>query len=464
MYESWGDLFSVFTDSAGSKKWHEIRGLADRIYVQCRSYDMNMNRIMDALMLNMTLMLKGDTAQATKILREVGICPWAVIPEDMNPVAVQLRVPIEEAQNVMRQIMGDADSGIGAYKVSNDSQGPAKTLGERQLDAAESAKLSGVQVRRYNEWQTIYHRKVFRKMLGTSSAEKDKEVKKVFTDFMEENNVPREAYKLENITLVESNMISGAGSPSFKLMAAEKTISILNVTPVSEGQQQAIDDYIAALNGRQNVRRYRNDKKIDITEQTRVIAFENAGLADAYANPANFPISPKDSQMEHLQGHFAAIVYNMQIIPQLAQSDKLDVAAELVKGTQNIFTHLAQHAMLIAQDPTKAKTIGKQVMQGVAEVKRQIDGMVAEVGKMLEADSQQEGSGMSAEDIKLQKMQAMSQLEIYTKKTLSEISLSAIAQKHQLRSEVDEDKAATKLAEQQIETRRRLNEPEVAAQ
>lgn len=168
--------------------------------------------------------------------------------------------------------------------------------------------------------------------------------------------------------------------------------------------------------------------------------------------------------MEHLQGHFAAIVYNMQIIPQLAQSDKLDVAAELVKGTQNIFTHLAQHAMLIAQDPTKAKTIGKQVMQGVAEVKRQIDGMVAEVGKMLEADSQQEGSGMSAEDIKLQKMQAMSQLEIYTKKTLSEISLSAIAQKHQLRSEVDEDKAATKLAEQQIETRRRLNEPEVAAQ
>lgn len=460
MYDSWSDLLSIFTDSAGSKKWHEIRGLADRIFVQCRSYDINMNAIMDALRLNMILMLKGDTAQATKILREVGIAPWAIIPEDMNPVAVQLRVPIQDAQAVMRQQMGDTDSGIGAYRVSNDTQGPEKTLGERQLDAADSAKLSGVQVRRYNEWQTVYHRKVFKKMTRTTSDEKDKEVKKVFTDFMKENNVPKEAYNEDNITLVESNMISGAGSPSYKLMAAKEIVGALNISPNSEGQEEALKDLIAALAGRQNVERYYSSKKSDVTQVTRTISFENAGLSYAYANPANFPVDPKDPQMEHLHGHFTAITFMMNLVPQLAQNDKLDKAAEMVKGMQNIFGHLAQHAALLEQDQTKEKTIGKQVAQGVADLKRQIDGISAQIGKILEAQSQQEGGGekLSPEDIKLQKMQAMAQLEVWLATQKSNISLAAIAQKHQLRHQTDMDRAETKLATDQITAQQKIEQ------
>ena len=47
--DGWEDIIAPMTDSTGSGIWHEIQGLAEAIFIQCRAYDIHMNRFMDAV-------------------------------------------------------------------------------------------------------------------------------------------------------------------------------------------------------------------------------------------------------------------------------------------------------------------------------------------------------------------------------------------------------------------------------
>jgi hypothetical protein len=292
-------------------------------------------------------------------------------------------------------------------------------------------------------------------------------LKEKFIEFMRENDVPDEAWKWENIENLESNMLSGSGSPSYKLMAAQQTVQLTGMTPMNEGQANAIADAIAALNGRQNVSRYFHQTKVDIPDEQGIISMENIGMTDPKGNPANFRVYPDQNHVEHFKGHMQDAMTSMQEAQQVLQASNLNqkgrnskeaessVDDESFNLLKDIYAclmrfkgpHLVAHLGFIQKDPSK-KNMAKQFAQQMQGLQRATDELGSQVGQMAQA-KQQEGQQGQAQDphtIKLQALVAKEAIQTNSLQKKEDIKLAALAQKAQLHNSNAMEKVSTELA------------------
>jgi hypothetical protein len=357
--------------------------------------------------------------------------------------------------NFMQFFMGDMYRGMGQYRVNAPTnKGGQRTKGEAELDAAESAKLSGTQIRRFNECQTLYFKQLYKRFVSAKSSDDGYEYVKKFYDILEELGTPKEAAAFKNITSIRSNLISGAGSPSFKLITAEKLLQITAITPANEGQENAVKDAIAALSGRDNVARYRNTKPTKITDVTRIIGFENAGMTDAFVNPQNFPVLPTDPHIEHAVGHLQDMMMQLQMTMQSVQQQQGDLSdmSTTIRSVKFKGGHIMAHVEFISRDESK-KDFLKQFMQGMGEAQGMADELQSVYQEMAQAEAQKQGQPNSEEDIKLQYLAAKSGIDIDTKKKLADISIGKASISHAQRTEQRKDQGITQLATQKAKAR-----------
>jgi hypothetical protein len=446
-FDGWKSLMCPFTDSSGSGMWHEIKGLGDRAFVGARQYDVTMNSIIDAIRLNQMLMLKGSNSESTKKLKQMEWLPISVLPEDVDFAQNRFEIPTQESLNVLQQGQNDLYSGIGQYRINAPTrQNRQRTARETEIDAAESAKLSGSQIRLYNECETRWQRETVRRFLNSKTGEQGREFYDRFVDMMTEYGVPPEAYQWENIEMIQSNMLFGAGSPSQKLMAAEKTMAICGMVPANKGQFNAMRDAIAALNTRAMVDRYLPEQKNPIPEEYNIISFENAGMNDPLANLENFRVLPTQNHLDHIRGHFSDIMTQIQKAAQAIQQggmSKEDAMRVLVSSNIKA-AHTTAHIEFVARDQSKQAEL-RLIMQNMAELQRMMAQLQAMIEQMPDPQQQQQ-QGMSEEEIKLQAKAAMAALDVETKRQLAEIKMAAIAAQHDLRQKITEEKGVTQLA------------------
>jgi hypothetical protein len=277
---------------------------------------------------------------------------------------------------------------------------------------------------------------------------------KKFYEILETLGTPKEAAAWKNITSVRSNLINGAGSPSFKLITAEKLVQLTSITPANEGQENAVKDAIAALAGRDNVVRYRDTKAERIDDNARIIGFENAGMTDVFVNPANFPVLPTDPHIEHANGHFADLMLQIQTNMQAVQqgAGEINELAKAVRSIQFKGGHIMAHIEYIAKDQTKQDFI-KQFMQGMGEAASMGDQLAQVYQEMAEAEAQKSGQGSSEEDLKLQYLAAKSGIEIDTKQKLADIAVGKASISHAQRTEQRKQQGITQLALQKAKAR-----------
>jgi len=462
--DGWADIIAPMCDSTGSGIWHEIQGLAESVFIQCRAYDIHMNRAFDAMDWSTRLMLKGGTAESTKKLKQMEWQPWMILPQDVEPAQVSLSVPLNELFAGMQYYQADMYRGIGAYNIGQTTKGgKQRTKGEAELDAAESAKLQGTQIRRFNDNQTRWLRLLYKRMSNTTKGGNGYKLKEQFMDFMDENGVPKEAWDWKNIENLESNMLAGSGSPSYKLMAAQQTVSLTGMTPMNEGQANAITDAIAALNGRQNVNRYFQKTKVDIPDERGIISMENIGMTDPKGNPANFMVYPDQNHVEHFKGHIQDAMVSMQEAQQVMQSMGVNPNANQAQGSvddesfellRDLYAcllrfkgpHMVAHLGFIEKDPSK-KAMAKQFAQQMQQLQRGVDELGSQVAQMGQAKQQQQGQGQQDPDtIKLQALVAKQAIETDSLKKKEDIKLAAMAQKAQLHNANAMERVATDLA------------------
>jgi len=464
--DGWADIIAPMCDSTGSGIWHEIQGLAESVFIQCRAYDIHMNRAFDAMDWSTRLMLKGGTAESTKKLKQMEWQPWMILPQDVEPAQVSLSVPLNELFAGMQYYQADMYRGIGAYNIGQTTKGgKQRTKGEAELDAAESAKLQGTQIRRFNDNQTRWLRMLYKRMSNTTKGGNGYKLKEQFVEFMDENGVPKEAWKWENIENLESNMLAGSGSPSYKLMAAQQTVSLTGMTPLNEGQANAITDAIAALNGRQNVNRYFQKTKVDIPDERGIISMENIGMTDPKGNPANFMVYPDQNHVEHFKGHIQDAMVSMQEAQQVMQSMGVNPNANQAQGSvddesfellRDLYAcllrfkgpHMVAHLGFIEKDPSK-KAMAKEFAQQMQQLQRGVDELGSQVGQMGQAKQQQDQQGQGQQDpetIKLQALVAKNAVETDALKKKEDIKLAAMAQKAQLHNANAMERVATDLA------------------
>jgi hypothetical protein len=361
-------------------------------------------------------------------------------------------MPVAEGMQFMQFYMGDLYRGLGQYRINAPTAGGAqRTKGEAELDAAESAKLSGTQIRRFNECETLYFRELYRRFVSSTRNDEGYEYVKKFYEILEELGTPKEAAAWKNITSIRSNLINGAGSPSFKLITAEKLVSLTSITPANEGQENAVKDAIAALAGRDNVARYRNTKMSKIDDTARIIGFENAGMTDVFVNPANFPVLPTDPHIEHATGHFQDLMLQIQTNMQAIQQGAAELTelAKAVRSIQFKGGHIMAHVEFIAKDQSKQDFL-KQFMEGMGQAGKMGDEINAVYQEMAQS---QQGKPSTEEDIKLQYLAAKSGIEIDTKQKLADISIGKASVSHAQRTEQRKQQGITQLALQKAKAR-----------
>jgi hypothetical protein len=455
LFDSWDEIIYMITDSVGSGLFHDIKSQAEACFVACRQYDFTMNSLVDAVRLNSMLLLEGQGPDATKTLKQMEWLPMSIMPDGAKFTQNRITLPVQESMQFMQFYMGDLYRGMGQYRINAPSgSGGQRTKGEAELDAAESAKLSGTQIRRFNECETLYFRELYRRFVSSSRDDEGYEYVKRFYEILEELGSPKEAAAFKNITNIRSNLINGAGSPSFKLITAEKLVSLTSITPANEGQENAVKDAIAALAGRDNVDRYRSTSIAKIDDTARIIGFENAGMTDVFVNPANFPVMPTDPHIEHATGHFNDLMLQMQTNMQAIQAGQPDVneLAKAVRSIQFKGGHIMAHVEFIAKDQTKADFL-KQFMQGMGEAGKMGDQIAEVYQEMAQAEQQKGGQGASEEDIKLQYLVAKSGIDIDTKQKLADISIGKASISHAQRTEQREKQGITQLALQKAKAR-----------
>jgi hypothetical protein len=414
-----------------------------------------MNGLVDAVRLNSMLMIEGQGPDSTKMLKQMEWLPISVMPDGAKFIQNRFQLPVAESMGFMQFFMGDLYRGMGQYRINAPTAGgKQRTKGEAELDAAESAKLSGTQIRRFNECQTLYFKQLYKRFVNCKSSDDGYEYVKKFYEILEELGTPKEAASWKNITSIRSNLINGAGSPSFKLITAEKLLQITAITPANEGQENAVKDAIAALSGRDNVARYRNTKPSKIDDTMRIIGFENAGMTDVFVNPANFPVLPTDPHIEHVSGHLQDMMMQIQTSMQMIQGGQPDVneLAKTVRSIQFKGGHIMAHVGFIEKDPSKQDFL-KQFMQGMQQAQGAADEIAGVYQEMAQA---QQGKQSSEEELKLQYLAAKSGIEIDTKKKLADISVGKAAISHAQRTEQRKEQGITQLALQKAKARQEI--------
>jgi hypothetical protein len=296
LFDNWDQILYMVTDSVGSGLFHDIKSQAEACFVAARQYDFTMNSLVDAVRLNSMLLLEGQGPDSTKTLKQMEWLPMSIMPDGAKFTQNRITLPVQESMQFMQFYMGDLYRGMGQYRINAPTnRGGQRTRGEAELDAAESAKLSGTQIRRFNECETLYFRELYRRFVSSTRNDDGYHYVKRFHEMLEELGTPKEAAAFKNILSIRSNLINGAGSPSFKLITAEKLVNLTSITPANEGQENAVKDAIAALAGRDNVERYRNTKAPKIGDTERIIGFENAGMTDVFREPRQLPGAPHRS-------------------------------------------------------------------------------------------------------------------------------------------------------------------------
>lgn len=452
LFEGWEDIFFFDLDSASDVLLSEIKSLAEECFVGARQYDFTMNSLIDAVRLNMMLMIKGQNPDATKILKKMEWLPISVLPDGAEFLQNRFQLPTGEALQVMQAYMGDLFRGLGQYRVNAPTnKGGQRTKGEAELDAAETAKLTGTQLKRYAASETNFFTKLYKRFVNSKSSDEGYKYVKKFWEILEEKKIPKEAAEFKNIRSIRSNYINGAGSPSMKLIVAEKLVAMTGITPANEGQENAIVDAIAALAGRDNVARYRSLPKNKITELARVIGNENSGMTDSLINPQNFPVLPEDKHIEHCVGHQSDMQFNLQYAQGLiAQKTATpEMLLETIQGLTFKGAHVMAHIAYIQKDPTKKEWI-QQFMQGMEQIMKGQDELTAIHKEMAAADSPEK---QTKEDIEIRTLAAKSAIEVDTAQKMADISIGKAATSHAQRTEQRKEQAETQAAVQSAKTK-----------
>lgn len=473
LFKKWSDFLLLELESSADVILAEIKSQAEDAFVGSRQYDITMNSLIDAVRVNMMLLIQGGDADATRKLKQMEWLPISILPAGTQALQNRFQVPIGEALTVMQAYMGDLFRGLGQYRINAPTnRGGQRTKGEAELDAAEGAKLTGTQLKSFRESETNWFNKVYERFVKSTEKDDGYEYVEKFWKYLKEHDTPKEAAAYKNIISIRANSLTGAGSPSMKMIVSEKIVGLAGMTAANPGQEAAIRDAIAALDGRDSVDRYRPMPEDQIDNVVRIIGQENAGMTDALVNPNNFPVLPDDRHMEHAVGHRADMEFNIKYGMGIVQGGGADPdkLSQIIQGLTFKGAHIMAHVGYIAKDQTKKDWL-KQFMDGMGELEKQTDQLTAIYKKMAEADAPQK---QTKEDIEVQTAASLAAIQVDTAKKMADISVGKAATSHaqrtEQRTEQAEQQAATQAAkadieiEQQKEKNRLENEANIRKQ
>lgn len=434
------DVLFLIVNDGSATEIGEIQSLGEDVYVQCREDDDVKNRISTALKVNMLLLLQGGDSQAEQKMKEMVWRSFMVLPDGLSMSQQRLQLPLEESMIVNRWIMGDLRSSLGELRVQEKAAGgEALTATQVNMDAAQSAQLKSTDIRRYAKSDEAWQRRLYALFCASKGDSKQAKIYSEFKGELVEAGVPDEVWLPKNIIL-SSSVLAGAGSVQFRMMASDKLIQLTGMVPQNEGQRIAIEEGVAAVSGRANVRAFIREPVKDVTPEQVRIGAENEDFANPAANPANIPVLPTDKHFDHIQGHLTDIARSVTLIEgaiknqqRLPDSMIINLQAKNVIGGGHVEAHLKY---LEADPRDDIQKMLQAVRRDISSLQGALQKVFAEYLGMFplasggeDQDNQELQMKMAKMKIELEGLQQRTQLKLGERAALAKQKLDEREQK-----------------------------------
>jgi hypothetical protein len=360
--KSVGEVVGIINQSP-ARKYYEATSFAQLIYTTSKNYDIQMNRILDAVEDNMRVFLRTDSWESLRKIQKMRIGMFQALDPDLAIVQDRIQRPIQDAANVLRMVMIDQNVGTGQYQVGQSNQtGGAKTATQSEIDLSESTKISSAHLKLFNMFFSFILREVYCKFISQTESDEYYERFKRFKNYLKRKNVPDSAWKKESIML-ESIISLGAGSPAAKIQGGRIILEAMSSPARTPGELRAKRDIVSAIVGVENVEAYLPEDQDMVIAEDSLIGLENDALSKPDLNPRNVPVSAEHLHMRHIPRHIEDMERTLSIVEQIFQNmgqlnpDDAGVLLHSITdqliGIDNIGGHTAAHIELVNQSASK---------------------------------------------------------------------------------------------------------------
>lgn len=459
-YKSIGNALCMLADQVGTGYYYNNPSFGELIYVSTYEYERLMNRIMQAIDLNMMLILESNDANAGDKVRNNTLQDAIIMAPGTSPSQVRIQLPVGDAAQIMGKVQADLARGIQSYEIGTPNPAGGSTpitAQQSRQDASQALRAESMYLKWMNHSYGDYGDELYRRFTTDVSGETEKDLK-AFRKWLEDRGVKEECWKHENVEIVSTGM-QGAGNPQQRFDAAVAVMDILARVPATEGERKAQRDALAALVGADKVDEYLVAQKQFATEQDRVISMENASLN----TEPETPVRPDDNHILHFQGHMMSAAKDVQSAAAFLQEPANDIdkgidlneTSQKLLSAQNKAAHASIHLQLIARDQRHANLV-RQFQGDIAELSRQADKIESVANQMAQA-REAKLAELNGTDPEIQKQQALAQIEIQTAQAMADIKVGDALTKAQVQedlakkrsnaeSEMEIEKAATDIA------------------
>lgn len=405
-FASWDSVIHPMYYDRGDGTHHGVKGLGIKMYQVMELKNRLMCATVDASFARTQIMFKPTSPNSLNKTSVVQMGPYSILPPDYEVVQQNISGVLDAPMATMSAMDGIIQGNTSQYRQTlTKPQGNPRTATEIQAILAQQSALGKTQLNRYYEQLDKLFAEKYRRASNinlVAGIDQDWDAAIEFQQRCINRGVPKEA--LLDIDFVQATRTVGQGSQFVKQQILGGLLGIAGMLP-SSGQQNLLQDYVAAQVGQQMVDRYVPQSESDAKTQDQVAlaTMEHASLH--MGNPA---------VVTDTQNHVVHATIHLQAAQEAANSLQAggDQQSILLFLTA-IHDHVAQHIQRIAANPVQKNLVPvfEKQLQELEQVIQELTAHVQEQAKAAQ-QMQQAQAIQSGQDPKTAILAAQTQQQI----------------------------------------------------
>lgn len=459
--ECFSQILSLRTNITTRSFWNAT-STAEQLYASCRLYDKMMNRMIRAVIRNTILFLKSDNVDQQERLANLTAEECQVLSQGDDILQRQIAIDITGSAQVLRQVMFDTDSSMGA-KLATGSQnvkGRAVTAAEAEIQQQNAQNEVQTDVKMFMICEHAYIKELYRRFCSMGSDDKNSKMLDKFKKKMKDNAIPDNAWSPDEV-VIEPYYNAVNANPEGMARSATTVLTALSRTPQSDGEHRATWDIIAAAVGHQLADYYLPERDY-VDSDTWKAGMENEAMSNPDVFQKNVMVMPRDNHFIHMTFHLADAMHSIEICGQKFQMlqqtieeskpvvlhDISTMVISLDMKMAHMEAHIAMYSRSIQVDG-RAKQAIEAFKSQMQQIRLREQAIENQLGKEMQARIQQNRQDLGM-TIDLQFKQAMHEEDLRFAKAMHDVKLGANVEKATLLHDVAEQKAQQKLQSQVI--------------
>ena len=327
------EIISIRTNLTARSYWG-VTSLAEQMYASCKLYDKMMNKMIRAVIRNCILFLKSDSTEQQERLSNLTAEECQVLSPNDDIIQRQVAVDITGASQVLRQVMFDTDSTMGA-RLNTGSQnvkGRAITAAEAEIQHERAAEEILADVKMFMVCEIDYIKELYRRFCNLNSKDDGFKFLEKFKEKMKNNGIPDKAWSPENV-VIEPYYNASLATPNGLAKAASTIIAALSRPPQSDGEHRATRDLIASAVGDQLADYYLEDRDYVDSDAWKA-GMENEAMSNPDVSPKNVMVMPRDNHFIHMTFHLADALHTIEMCRQ-----KFEMLKSSIEESKPVILH-----------------------------------------------------------------------------------------------------------------------------